>query len=179
MINSTEEFMAIAMDKIAMSFPENAILKGGMSLRLVDSPRGTNDLDYVFIPFKSKKDIVDILISALEEIPNVTIKHSLNSKCLRIILTSNNISIQIESNVMKECPSVILSTQLLSKKYGIAPKIIKIMSWDVALSNKIAAWCERRLIRDIYDIYFIFSILQEKPNLDVLKKRFSNLSINR
>ncbi len=179
MINSEEELLAIIMDKIGSSFPDNAILKGGMSLRLTSSPRGTNDLDYVFIPFKSKKKIVNMILDALNEIPNVTTTHSLNSKCLRIIITSNNISTQIEANVMEDCETSIITTQLISQKYGIAPKIIKIMRWDIALAHKMAAWAERRLIRDIYDIHYIFYILKEKPNMEILKKRLKNLSMSK
>jgi hypothetical protein len=36
-----------------------------MELRLLDCPRYTNDLDYVFIPFASKKEVSKILADAL------------------------------------------------------------------------------------------------------------------
>ena len=52
---STEELLAWIIDFFATCFGNSAILKGGMSLRLLHSPRYTNDVDYVFIPFDSKK----------------------------------------------------------------------------------------------------------------------------
>lgn len=39
-------------------FKNHAILKGGMVLKLLGSTRKTLDLDYTFVPFKSKKEIV-------------------------------------------------------------------------------------------------------------------------
>ena len=41
---------------------DHAVLKGGMALRLLDSPRHTNDLDYVFVSYGSKRDIVPLVI---------------------------------------------------------------------------------------------------------------------
>ena len=58
---STEELLAWIIDFFAISFGNSAILKGGMSLRLLHSPRFTNDVDYVFIPFDSKKDVKQII----------------------------------------------------------------------------------------------------------------------
>jgi hypothetical protein len=42
-------------------FGGHAALKGGIALRLLDSPRKTNDLDYVSVPYKSKKDTAPTL----------------------------------------------------------------------------------------------------------------------
>jgi Nucleotidyl transferase AbiEii toxin, Type IV TA system len=174
---SQEQLLAFVMDVIARELASHAILKGGMVLRLTDSPRLTNDLDYVFVPFKSKKDIVDLLLNCLKSISGVSYTYELNSKCLRIVLsTDNNIDVQIEANVMQECLSSTLTTQVLAKKYGLPPRVIKIMSFEVALANKLAAWCERRLVRDLYDVYYIFSVLHKTPDLDILKNRLSKLS---
>ncbi|MCK4981268.1 MAG: nucleotidyl transferase AbiEii/AbiGii toxin family protein [Victivallaceae bacterium] len=177
---SQEHLLAYVMDLIGDKLASNAILKGGMVLRLTDSPRLTNDLDYVFTPFKSKKDIVEILLDCLKGIPGVSCSHNLNSKCLRIVLsTENNISVQIEANVMQECLSSTMTTQVLAKKYGLPPRIIRIMSFEIALANKLAAWCERRLIRDIFDIYYISAVLNKKPDLDTLKNRLKKLNFAR
>lgn len=174
---SQEQLLAFVMDVIAGELASHAILKGGMVLRLTDSQRLTNDLDYVFVPFKSKKDIVDLLLNCLKDLSGVSCTYKLNSKCLRIVLsTDNNIVVQIEANVMQECPSSALTTQVLAKRYGLSPKVIRVMSFEVALANKLAAWCERRLMRDLYDIYYIFSVLHKKPDLTILKNRLLRLS---
>lgn len=54
-LNSTEELLSWIVNFFAIHFGNSAILKGGMSLRLMHSPRYTNDVDYIFIPFDSKK----------------------------------------------------------------------------------------------------------------------------
>ena len=46
---------------------------------------------------------------------------------------------------------------------------------DVALSNKIAAWNERRLLRDLYDIYYFLSTQNVTPDWDVLNARLSSV----
>ena len=49
------------------------------------------------------------------------------------------------------------------------------MEYTESLSHKLAAWNERRLLRDIYDIYYYYSILNITPNISVLKKRLKNV----
>jgi len=43
-IETTEELMLFLIHLFGENFPQSAILKGGMTLRLLDSPRYTNDL---------------------------------------------------------------------------------------------------------------------------------------
>jgi hypothetical protein len=45
------------MHRFAEVFEEHAVLKGGIALRLLDCPRSTTDIDYVFVPFRSKTGI--------------------------------------------------------------------------------------------------------------------------
>ncbi|HBC88731.1 MAG TPA: hypothetical protein DCZ94_17455 [Lentisphaeria bacterium] len=175
-----EHLLVFIMDRIADRLTTHAILKGGMALRLTNSPRSTNDLDYVFVPFKSKKDIVDLVLECLKDIPGISCRHQLNSKCLRInISTDNNISVQLEANVMLECISSVLSNQNLAQKYGLAPRAVKVMSFEVSLSNKLAAWCERRLVRDIFDIYYLSVVLGKEPDLKTLAGRLDKLNFAR
>ena len=57
------------MHRFAEKFAEHAILRGGMALRLLDSPRMTTDVDYVFVPYPSKKDIrleVEMILNEVE-----------------------------------------------------------------------------------------------------------------
>ena len=51
-----------------------------MVLRILGSPRFTNDLDYVFVPYASKKDIVAEVVECLKTLPGAKISHSLNSQ---------------------------------------------------------------------------------------------------
>lgn len=49
------------------------------------------------------------------------------------------------------------------------------MSFDAALSHKLAAWNERRLIRDLYDAHFIFRMVGQRPHMPTLLARLSKV----
>jgi predicted nucleotidyltransferase component of viral defense system len=172
-VNSPQGLMVWLINFMADKFGNSAILKGGMELRLLDCPRQTNDLDYVFIPFSSKKEVSKIVVKALSEIPGMRVQHTMNSKCLRCICEYNSIKAQIEINIAKDCESQELSTASFSREHNQQGRIIRGMRFDIALAHKIAAWNERGLIRDLYDCAFMVHILDVKPDIDVLKRRLS------
>ncbi len=163
------------MHRLAEEFSHQAILKGGMALALLNSPRKTNDLDYVFVPFRSKKDIEKKLRQVAKEIPEAKVTLSHHSKTLRIAISVDDLSIQIEANVALECESLVTTTASLAQSLNILPKPIRIMSLDVALAHKLAAWNERRLFRDLFDVYFLFEVQGEKPDLKTLVNRLSKI----
>ncbi|MFH1727831.1 MAG: nucleotidyl transferase AbiEii/AbiGii toxin family protein [Pseudomonadota bacterium] len=162
--------------RINEEFLDNAILKGGFVLNLLDSPRYTNDVDYLFVPYRSKKDIVKKLGNILAEIPNAKIEMKMHSTSLRYNINIDKIKIQIEASTSLEAKSEAISTSTIAKKTNQLGQIIRIMSLDHALAHKLAAWNERRLARDLYDIYFLFKKLQIKPNIEVLKKRLESVN---
>ena len=174
-IKTTDDLMLFLINLFAERFPQSAILKGGMALRLLDCPRYTNDLDYIFIPFLSKKDIVNDICKLLKKVPNLTFEYGLNSKCLRIKIYYNNLSTQVEINVAEDCPSVPISTATLSSTTGQLSSVIRIMDYSVSMAHKLAAWNERRLIRDLYDLQFFYSFLKILPDLNVLVKRLEKV----
>ena len=53
--------------------------------------------------------------------------------------------------------------------------IIKIMSLDVALSHKLAAWNERRLFRDLYDAYYLLEVQKVGPDKEILSSRLAQI----
>jgi predicted nucleotidyltransferase component of viral defense system len=166
-----EALLVRVMDLFARKFDRKAVLRGGMGLRILGCERLTNDLDYVFIPFKSKKDIVEDVISTLKEIDGAEIDYSFNSKCLRVVLKAMDTSIQIEAKVaMGGVPVQIISNKELALKFNLQPRLIPVVEYSVALANKMAAWNERRLARDIYDIWFYLTI-GIKPNIKTLNAR--------
>ncbi|MBN2188932.1 MAG: nucleotidyl transferase AbiEii/AbiGii toxin family protein [Chitinispirillaceae bacterium] len=171
--NNLESLMVLIMNHFADRFSNHAILKGGMELRLLDCPRFTNDLDYVFIPFSSKKDVQDIVVEALKEIPGTAVTSSINSKCLRCVVEHEHMKLQIEINAEKECPSLELSTSALARGRGQQGRIVRVMRPDHALAHKIAAWNERNLMRDMFDMYFLFERCGVKPEVEVLKMRLA------
>ncbi len=175
-IVTVEGLMIFLINTFSERFPQSAILKGGMCLRLLDCPRLTNDIDYVFIPYKSKKDILENVFAVLDEIEGLTYEYSLNSKCLRIRIRYGELATQIEINVAEECPSTSVSTVGLARSFGFLGRVVLVVSYDVAMANKLAAWNERVLTRDLYDLYFLYTMVQVMPNMNVLEKRLQKVA---
>ena len=175
-IATVEALMIFLINKFSEEFPQSAILKGGMTLRLLDCPRLTNDLDYMFIPYKSKNEIVEEILAVLDEIDGLEYKYSLNSKCLRIRLKYGDLATQIEANVAKECKTTSISTSGIAEQYGMLGRVIQMVSYPVSMANKLAAWNERLLMRDLYDLYFYYSMIKAVPDMGVLKKRLNKVA---
>ena len=163
------------MHRFASAFGEHAVIKGGLALRLLDSPRSTNDIDYVFVPFESKKDIVPGIRKILNDLEGADVKINLHSTMLRADIRMDSAVIQIEVSVDNTCDAIPIATGGFAREQGRPSRIVRIMSLDTALAHKLAAWNERRLARDLYDCYFLASRLGEKPSLAVLQKRFSEI----
>ncbi|MBF0197381.1 MAG: nucleotidyl transferase AbiEii/AbiGii toxin family protein [Planctomycetes bacterium] len=178
MIENEQRLLAEILDLFAQKFSDRAVLRGGMVLCLLGSPRLTNDLDYVFVPYKSKKDIVDEIINALNTIVGVSLKHSINSKCLRVLVTRAGITVQVEAKVAIKVRTATASTRLFSPKYRFPPRLIHVADYSVALANKMAAWNERRLIRDVYDISF-YRQMSISPDTETLMTRLSKPSYSK
>lgn len=171
---STEALLSWIVDFFAQKFGNSAILKGGMSLRLMHSPRYTNDVDYIFIPFDSKKDAKTLVEEALSLVEGLKYNTTMNSKALHIIVDYAGQQAQIEINVEMECPSIPMSSSLLSTPYGYPARIIRVMEPGVAFAHKIAAWNERELMRDLYDVYQYESLFRTAPNMEILYKRLKS-----
>lgn len=170
MIEKEQQLLARVLDLFAQRFDKKAVLRGGMVLRVLGSPRLTNDLDYVFVPYKSKKDIVDEIVTCLRSIEGADLDYSLNSKCLRVVLTVDQTTIQVEAKVAMDVATATTSTRLFSSQFDLPPRIIHVVDTNVALANKMAAWNERRLVRDIYDIWFLLR-MNAAPDIATLEKR--------
>ena len=175
-ITTVEGLMIFLINTFSEKFPQSAILKGGMCLRLLDCPRLTNAIDYVFIPYSSKKDILKSVLALLDEIDGLTYEYSMNSKCLRIRVKYGELTTQIEANVANECSATSASTVGLARQLGLLGRIVQITSYDVAMASKLAAWNERLLVRDLYDLYFYYVMVQAMPNLNVLEKRLQKVA---
>ncbi len=163
------------MHRFAEVFEDQAVLKGGMALRLMDSRRQTVDIDYVFVPFKSKKEIADAVRRILQEIDGAVADVKLHSKMLRAELRVDDTAVVIEVNVAESCPSIPMSTAGLARSSGHPARVVRIMSPSVALAHKLAAWNERRLLRDLYDCMFLSARVGATPDGDVLDARLSKI----
>jgi predicted nucleotidyltransferase component of viral defense system len=174
---NTEELLAWVMNFFATEFGNNAIIRGGMALRLLNSPRYTNDIDYVFIPFLSKKELKPLIEKKLSNVKGLDFGIKLNSKVMNINIGYMQQSCQIEINVESEYESLAVSSSPVASLYGMPAKIVRIANLSVAFAHKIAAWNERELLRDLFDIYQYKAILRVEPNLEVLQKRLAKIRV--
>ncbi|HMP72049.1 MAG TPA: hypothetical protein PKE55_02190 [Kiritimatiellia bacterium] len=87
-----------------------------------------------------------------------SVSHSFHSKCLRIVLTVDQATVQIEASVAMNAKTALASTRLFSRQFNLPPRMICITDHAVALANKLAAWNERRLIRDLYDAWYFLQM---------------------
>lgn len=163
------------MHRFAEVFEDHAIIKGGMALRLVDSPRSTTDIDYVFVPYTSKKQVRKRIEGVLNEIEGADVQIELHSKMLRAEIHVDGVAVQLEAHVAPECEAIPMPTGGFARSLGQPSRIVRIMRPDCALAHKLAAWNERRLARDLYDCYFLVSRLGEMPDLAVLDARLAKI----
>lgn len=164
------------LHRFAEAFEEHAVLKGGIALRLFDCPRATNDIDYVFVPFRSKREVAARLRAVLGELDGATFDVAMHSKMVRARLTVDGAAIQIEANADLQCPSTAIATAGFAVRQGQPSRLVRVMALDCALAHKLAAWNERRLLRDLYDVYYLVARLGVLPDLDVLDARLASIT---
>jgi predicted nucleotidyltransferase component of viral defense system len=169
-VNEQQHLLARILDVIAERFDRHAVLRGGMVLRLLGCERLTNDLAYIFVPYGSKKEIVDDLVAAVGRIPGATVASSLHSTCLRLVITVAGVTAQVEATAALDVPTEVLSTRELVREHGGQPRLVAVLAHPVALAHTMAAWNERRLVRDLYDIWFLLR-MGVRPELHTLTER--------
>lgn len=172
---TNDDLFAWVMHRFSEVFEEHAIIKGGMALRLLDSPRATTDIDYVFVPFGSKKEVLPKIKQVLGELEDAEVTVKVHSKMIRAEVRAKEAAIQIEANVMRECKSIPMATGGFAQSVRRPSQIVRIMQLDVALAHKVAAWNERRLLRDLFDCYFLFGRARAKVDLEVLDNRLQRV----
>ena len=176
---SREGLLAWLIGRFAQEFRHEAILKGGMVLRLLDSPRSTNDADFVFVPRESRKDILSEVKALLDGIEGLKWKHRIDSRALRLQIWFGGQVAQVEITAAKECRSFPLSTGTLAHAHGFAGGIVRVMDLSVALSNKLSAWNERRLWRDVHDLWFLHSVRRTAMDFLTLDARLAHVERRR
>ncbi|MEK7703625.1 MAG: nucleotidyl transferase AbiEii/AbiGii toxin family protein, partial [Myxococcota bacterium] len=172
---SRETLLLWVMHRFARAFEDHAILKGGMALRLWSSPRATNDIDYVLVPFESKSEVAAQIRAVLTELPGADVQVTLHSTMVRAEVRMDGAAIQIEASVASECPSEPMATGDFARALGAPSQIVRVMTPSVALAHKLAAWNERRLLRDLYDSYFLSARVGASPDRDTLTARLQHV----
>jgi predicted nucleotidyltransferase component of viral defense system len=170
---NTEELLAWVINFFADEFGNSAVIRGGMALRLLNSPRYTNDIDYVFVPFKSKNDLKPLIEKKLSSVSGLEFNISLNSKVMVVNINYLSQSCQVEISAKSECESQAMSSSAVASPYGMPSKIVRIAELSSAFAHKIAAWNEREMLRDLFDVYQYRATLKVKPNLEILRQRLA------
>jgi len=70
---------------------------------------------------------------------------------------------------------VAVPTSALALAQGQPSRLVRAMRLDHSLAHKIAAWNERRLLRDLFDIYYLIARLDVRPATDVLQSRLQHI----
>lgn len=182
-MNKKEELLIKIIHFLSEKFKERIVLEGGMLLRLFNSPRSTQDVDYYLLSDKSKKLLVKDIEKVLSQFAEATIsKVTVNSR--GIVVDMDGVeegvgTVMIEINVVSSLhmPSDHVSTVALSNQYSLSGRIVTTIALPEAFAHKISACIERRSMRDLYDIS-IFDVLCDFDR-NTLNNRFQSLSINR
>lgn len=172
---SVDGLMLWVIEALQEEFGHEFVLKGGMALRLLDSPRATRDLDATFVPHQSKTRIRPRLEKVLTQLADGVVKVDVHSTMIRGILAFDDVSIAVEASVAESLASEPISTAPLAEPLGRLARVIRVMAPNVALAHKLAAWNERRLIRDLYDVHFWIAHVGARIDLPTLDARLSSI----
>lgn len=181
-MQTPEELILKVLNGLSQKFKTHLVLKGGILLRLYNSPRATQDIDFVFLSQESKKKLRDKLLRTLEELEDVVIeKADLNSRGIfldvRDVRLKQRCLIEIAVSPKTSLPPEPISTAALAQKHKLESRIVTAMSFEEAFAHKIAASLERDVTRDLYDL----SQMQGMGSFDknTLEARLSKLSLKR
>lgn len=184
MDDNLDKALLKVIQAISKEFGPSAVLKGGMALRLQGVPRSTIDADFSFKPFRKKTPFSKALIELMCKICD-DVEHFSDSKKIQLSGKIDGEKVIVEASAHAEdFEPYPLETTFLSDRYDLSSSIISIMPNSMGFSNKLGAWFDRRLARDLYDVYIYYDVLKTEPDRDILMARilkpsFSKLIKNR
>jgi len=170
-----EKLLVRLLHHLFEQMPTQIVLKGGFVLRLLEGNRKTNDIDIVLLPFTSKRAAAPLLEAALASFPCDSMATHIHPTAIRVLVHEGDIVAQVEASIAENCPSIPMSTAGLAALHHELPRIVRVMRFDVALSNKIGAWLERGLYRDLYDIFYWAGVQKAAPHWPTLVGRLEKL----
>ncbi len=181
-MKSPEQLLAKVMNHLADRMKDRLVLKGGMLLRLHNSPRSTQDVDYVWISKDSKKGLGKEIEKVLTGLDGIEVESTeVNARGVFVDLvdsvTGERALLEIEVRSETQLPTEPMSTGPLSARYALGARIIATMALPEAFAHKIAATLERDVARDLYDL----SQMQALSSWDeaTLIDRLKEVSIHR
>jgi predicted nucleotidyltransferase component of viral defense system len=163
--------IALAQDiliiELYKKFPD-AVIHGGTAIwRCYGSNRFSEDVD-VYLPKKYKnKETLEDFFEQLKASGLELIKFKLTNTTLFSKLIYGEVEIRLEA-VFKEVKSVLKSFELTD---GNSINVLTLSAEDFIL-EKILAYKKRKMVRDLYDIYFLLSFVSDKEKINKKLKDF-------
>ncbi|HKY62231.1 MAG TPA: nucleotidyl transferase AbiEii/AbiGii toxin family protein [bacterium] len=181
-MRSPEMLLAKVMNHLADRMKDKLVLKGGMLLRLHNSPRSTQDVDYVWITKDSKKGLAREIEKVLTNMEGIEIESTdVNPRGVFVDLVDSvsgeRALLEMEVSTSTQLPAEPMSTGPLGARFALGARIIATMALPEAFAHKIVATLERDVARDLYDL----SQMQALSSWDevTLNDRLGEVSINR
>jgi predicted nucleotidyltransferase component of viral defense system len=132
---------------------EHPVLHGGTAIwRCYAGNRFSEDLDFYFKPHKEFKTQLD---DALGSYGLTVTKYKDTSNVMFCKIINNESEIRLESNVIDTKDSIIQDYEKLDG----SPVTVLTLPAIVLIKEKMAAYLNRRFIRDLYDIYHLSSMI--------------------
>ncbi len=179
-MKSPEQLLIRLINFFAEKFKDRIVLTGGMLLRLYQSPRATQDVDFIFISSESKKTLHPKLCRTIGAMKGVQLDRvDVNSRGIFMDVSADDEKAALEITVRPRIGlrSEPISTAMLSQKFLLSGRIVSTLALPEAFAHKIAATLERESTRDLYDL----SQMEAWGAFDIkiLRERLARLSINR
>ena len=181
-MKSPEMLLAKVMNHLADRMKDKLVLKGGMLLRLHNSPRSTQDVDYVWISKDSKKRLVQEIEKSFTGMEGIRMDAvEVTDKGVFVdfsdATTGEKGLLEMEVTTETQLPTEPMSTGPLGARYALGARVIATMALPEAFAHKIAATLERDVARDLYDL----CQMQALSSWDdaTLIDRLQEVSINR
>jgi predicted nucleotidyltransferase component of viral defense system len=179
-VEKRERLLLRLIHLLTTKFKNQLWLKGGMSLRLYNSPRYTQDVDFVFASKISRRKILTEVKALLESTGDIHISSAeMNSRGVFLDVASEGTLAQIEISVTKKArlnPET-MTTAALAAPLKMPAQLVLVMSRPEAFAHKIAACLERKAVRDLYDL----TLYEPHTSFDqeTLKGRLEKLCVDR
>jgi predicted nucleotidyltransferase component of viral defense system len=160
--------MGYLQDEVTSMMTEilpDAILHGGTSIwRCYNGNRFSEDLDY-YLPEIKEKNLETIIRKEIEKRGLAINKYKETNNVIFSKITDNKVEIRLEIRIIMKNDAVIKKAVAREyEKIDGSTITIQTLSPEDLLIEKANAFTNRRLIRDIYDVYFLSNIANIDKN---------------
>lgn len=155
-LSKHEIFEIEALEKLKNGdFLRPLVFTGGTMLRLCyELSRYSTDLDFWFVKKTEQKDYFNKLKSYLAKFYEVT-DAQIKFNSLLLEIRSKNYPKRLKIEIRKELKECDTQERIAFSKYSTSQVVLRVVTLEEAMKNKIKAALDRKDIRDFFDIEFI------------------------